>query len=148
MSTTLVLHPVVRPAEAGVPGPAVVTRWLYADPLGTSALALDGAGNDVNARLLDPFRQLVEEKGPEGVRAFFTGKSHDIDVGSLYDFGARWYDPQTARFVQVDPVFPSPADPPATPPPRAAPGGDRSRASPRGVRGPASPSRGPTAVRA
>ncbi|WP_420459202.1 RHS repeat-associated core domain-containing protein [Neolewinella sp.] len=33
----------------------------------------------------------------------YNGKELNTDLG-LYDYGARWYDPATARFLTVDPV--------------------------------------------
>ena len=33
----------------------------------------------------------------------YNGKERVLDL-NLYEYGFRWYDPQTARFIQVDPL--------------------------------------------
>jgi RHS repeat-associated protein len=40
----------------------------------------------------------------------FTGQRFEKGLG-LYDYGARWYDPELGRFLQPDPVVPQPFDP-------------------------------------
>jgi RHS repeat-associated protein len=42
----------------------------------------------------------------------FTGqRSEEATLGSLYDFGARFYSPSLNRWLQPDPTVPRPADP-------------------------------------
>ncbi|MHA1567722.1 MAG: RHS repeat-associated core domain-containing protein [Alphaproteobacteria bacterium] len=40
----------------------------------------------------------------------FTGQREEADIG-LYDYKARWYDPQLGRFIQPDTIVPDPGDP-------------------------------------
>jgi RHS repeat-associated protein len=45
-------------------------------------------------------------------RQIFTGQEHDTKTGLIY-FGARYYDPDTARFITQDPYLGKPGTPPS-----------------------------------
>ncbi len=49
-----------------------------------------------------PFGEQIDAQ-PETERTSYTGKQHDDEIGLTY-FGARYFDPEIARFVSVDPV--------------------------------------------
>ena len=43
---------------------------------------------------------------------YFTGqRSEEAAIGSLYDFGARFYSPVLGRFIAPDTIVPQPGDP-------------------------------------
>ena len=43
---------------------------------------------------------------------YFTGqRSEEVNLGSLYDYGARFYSPLLGRFISADTIMPSPGDP-------------------------------------
>lgn len=88
------------------------TRWsVVTDELHTPRLVFDAAGALVAAYAYDALggRTVVSEPSPGFLPWGFTGHAWDADLG-LYDFGARFYDPVTGRFLAPDPEgeFPSP----------------------------------------
>ena len=43
---------------------------------------------------------------------YFTGqRSEEASLGSLYDYGARFYSPVLGRFISPDSIVPRPGDP-------------------------------------
>ena len=69
----------------------MVNRYLYTDSWGNFLLSCPSA-----------------TKGKPCIpnRYAFTGREWDPDI-ALYHYRARWYDPETKRFTQEDPVFES-----------------------------------------
>jgi len=72
--------------------------YIHSDNLGSTSAMSDKDGNVVEEQVNLPFGEPVS--GDE--RYGFTGKEHD-ETGLQY-FGARYYNPSTARFWNPDPV--------------------------------------------
>jgi RHS repeat-associated protein len=113
----LALLPV--PARAGGPpifgdgGNTWVPRWIVHDHLGSGVFVLDATGGLVRQRVFEPFGRVDAQTGPgEPNTHFFTGQRF-VAGASLYDFQARWYDPEAARFLSVDPIVGDLRDPQA-----------------------------------
>jgi len=78
--------------------------YEHQDYLSSNRFASDGSGRLVSRNVQEPYGSTLEDVGTSAALRndyTFTGKERDE---RLYYFGARYYDPQTARFVSVDPV--------------------------------------------
>jgi len=76
--------------------------WAHADRLGSVVATSDSLGNKVDTYTYSPYG----ESGAEGDAGFpfrFTGQKLDATTG-LYYYKARFYDPETGRFLQTDPI--------------------------------------------
>ncbi len=87
--------------------------WYYqGDHLGSSNILTDSSGNLVRHYEYHTFgnKRFTDTTCAFDVSNRFTGQILDEDTG-LYYYGARYYDPEVARFVQADPIVPSPGNP-------------------------------------
>ena len=78
--------------------------YQHQDYLSSNRFASDSSGRLVSRSVQEPYGTTLEDVGTNAGLAndyAFTGKEHD---DRLYYFGARYYDPRTARFVSVDPI--------------------------------------------
>jgi RHS repeat-associated protein len=76
-----------------------LTDYYHTDHLGSTRLVTDESGNVVEEVEYDPFGQPGNEPDEHYL---FTGKERDST--GLYYYGARYYDPETGRFVTRDPA--------------------------------------------
>jgi RHS repeat-associated protein len=72
--------------------------YYHTDHLGSTRLVTDPNRNIVSAILYHPFGEPSLKEGSEDY--LFTGKEKD-ETG-LYCYGARYYDPETGRFISKD----------------------------------------------
>ncbi len=94
--------PYVPPVEVILAG--TVVTYYHNDPLGSPIATTDGDGNVVWKEDYKPYGvRLRKEEAADANQQWFTGKPHEEEFGLSY-FGARWYDPVTARFTGIDPV--------------------------------------------
>jgi RHS repeat-associated protein len=91
--------------------------YIHTDHLGSVRVLTDAAGNVLRRIDYGPFGVVRANVRAPGAPATapdpehgYTGQRRDPATG-LLDYGARWYDPATARFVTPDSVDVDPADP-------------------------------------
>ena len=77
--------------------------YLHLDHLGSVVAATDTNGELIWDNEFLPFGDAAEKDKSFKGSFKFTGKDLDVDTG-LYYFNARWYDPDTGRFVSLDPI--------------------------------------------
>jgi len=75
--------------------------FYHPDHLGSSTLVTDINGAVVEEMEYEPFGSPVESSDE---RYTYTGQEQDVESGLMY-YGARYYDPDLAKFVQTDPVI-------------------------------------------
>ncbi|MGQ9683769.1 MAG: RHS repeat-associated core domain-containing protein [Anaerolineae bacterium] len=80
------------------------TQALYplADAMGTVTGAVDHKGELHHAARYDPWGAPLQRDADSPLPGF-QGRPYDVDTG-LYDFRARYYDPELGRFISPDPV--------------------------------------------
>jgi RHS repeat-associated protein len=81
---------------------------LHQDDRGSCFLLTDGAGSVVARPRLDPFGAPLSGEPSEAPQTF--GGRHWFPQVGLYYFGARWYDPEAARFLTPDTYTARPDD--------------------------------------
>jgi RHS repeat-associated protein len=82
---------------------AGTVTYVYTDPQGTPLAEADAQGN-ITARFdYAPYGSVAMGSAPNGPG--YTGHVNDPDTGLVY-MQARYYDPDTARFLSVDPQAP------------------------------------------
>jgi RHS repeat-associated protein len=81
---------------------ARTTTYYHNDGLGSVVAATNDAGTVLWRKDYAPFGEQIDDT-PDNERTAYTGKQHDSDTG-LTDFGARQYDPEIGRFLNIDPT--------------------------------------------
>ncbi|MEM7281670.1 MAG: RHS repeat-associated core domain-containing protein [Pseudomonadota bacterium] len=85
-----------------VSGGSAVETWAHTDRLGSVIATTNGTGTVNGTYRYSPYGK----PGSEGATGFpfrFTGQRLDAETG-LYYYKARYYDPETGRFMQTDPI--------------------------------------------
>lgn len=78
-------------------------RFYLQDHLGSTTALTTPSGTVARSYTYDPDGNTSSTgTGPEASLRFAAG--HAIDGTGLYHFGARYYDPRTARWTQADPI--------------------------------------------
>ncbi len=88
------------------------TTYYHQAALGSTTNLTNAAGTAEISYRLDPWGQVREQTGTSANRQIFTGQEHDENTGLIY-FGARYYDPDTGRFISQDPNLGNPSTPPS-----------------------------------
>lgn len=96
----LLVLPIALSVEEGI-------YFYHNDRLGSPRVITDSKGGIVWISDYEDFGKPVNEKGESDYK--YTGKELDENTG-LYYYGARYYDPETGRFVSADKIetFPNP----------------------------------------
>ncbi|MDO8526089.1 MAG: RHS repeat-associated core domain-containing protein, partial [Deltaproteobacteria bacterium] len=78
-------------------------QYFHGDEMGNTLHVTDDSGDVVETYRYDPFGNINFHAGVTQNRYQFAGKEYDDTLGLVY-FGARYYDPQTGRFISRDPM--------------------------------------------
>jgi RHS repeat-associated protein len=92
--------------------PQPATQYYHHDALGSTVNLTDESGATQVSYSLDPWGHIRRQTGYSINRHFFTGQEHDENTGLIY-FGARYYDPDIARFITQDSYLGEQSTPPS-----------------------------------
>ncbi len=84
--------------------------WLLADQLGSTSMAVSLTGTVQSQQRYWPWGTARNASGSLPTDYRYTWQQ-EVSVIGLYDYDARWYDPDLKRFVQADSVVPQPGNP-------------------------------------
>ena len=87
-------------------------QFYHYAALGTTANLTNEQGQNQVAYRTDAFGEITQQEGSSVNRHVFTGQEHDEKTGLIY-FGARFYDPDTARFINQDTYLGEGSTPPS-----------------------------------
>ena len=76
-------------------------QYYHHDALGSTVNLTNPDGSTRVSYKLDPWGNIRSQSGTSVNRQIFTGQEYDEKTGLFY-FGARYYDPDTARFITQD----------------------------------------------
>ncbi len=86
-------------------------NYIHQDHLGGTVLVTSDNGTLVGSTSYDPMGGTRTSTGDLGTDKLFTGQR--LDQTGLYDYKARYYDPEIGRFISADTVVPNPSNPQA-----------------------------------
>jgi len=84
--------------------------YYHTDKLGSSNIVSDSSGNEVYNSSFYPFGKIRQEAGSEVIAHKYTGQEQDRNTG-LYNYGARFYDPDLMHFISADSIVPDMSNP-------------------------------------
>jgi len=85
-------------------------RYYHADALGSTRLMTDSTQSTTAAYQYDAWGKITSQSGGAGNRHKFTGREWEDEIKLQYN-RARFYDPETGRFITQDPLTKGPDDP-------------------------------------
>jgi RHS repeat-associated protein len=89
-----------------------VLYYLHADHLGSASLTTDVSGNKYGELRYKPYGETRYTWGTTPTDRRFTGqRSEEASLGSLYDYGARFYSPSLNRWISPDSIVPNSTNP-------------------------------------
>lgn len=98
----LLLAKIVSPAAGPAP-----KYFYHHDGLGSIIGMTDTHGSVVQSYRYDEFGRLLQEASPTGPHSNYkyTAQEYDGTISELYNYRARYYDPEIGRFTQEDPAL-------------------------------------------
>jgi RHS repeat-associated protein len=87
-------------------------QYYHYSALRTTANLTNTAGDVQVSYRTDAWGKITQQEGDSPNRQVFTGQEHDENTGLIY-FGARYYDPDTARFINQDSYLGESSTPPS-----------------------------------
>jgi RHS repeat-associated protein len=100
-STSYIYGPDDLPVEQIDSGGTV--SYLHHDQVGSTRLITDASGDSVGTFSYSPYGTMTASTGTVSTDLGYAGQYTDPTTGFEYD-QARWYDPDTAAFITVDPA--------------------------------------------
>ena len=88
------------------------SQFYHLDALGSTVDLTDQSGSVQTRYTLGPWGEITSQVGTSVNRMVFTGLEHDEQTG-LINFGVRYYDPDSARFLTQDSYLGEPGTPPS-----------------------------------
>jgi RHS repeat-associated protein len=88
-----------------------VLYYLHSDHLGSTSLTLDSSGAKLGEMKYTPYGETRYTWGSTPTDRLFTGQRAESNLGSLYDYNARFYSPAIGRFISADTIVPNPKSP-------------------------------------
>jgi RHS repeat-associated protein len=85
-------------------------RYYHADALGSTRMLTDPDESTAATYVYDAWGKITEQSGETSNRHKFTGRDWDEAINLQYN-RARFYDPETGRFITQDPLTKGPDDP-------------------------------------
>ncbi len=79
------------------------TAWYLTDQLGSVRAIVSIANGVLYQVAYDSYGNIRSQSGSGGDRFGYTGREWDSEIG-LYYYRARYYDPNTGRFISEDPI--------------------------------------------
>ena len=82
------------------------TYYYHTDHQGSITALTDQDGKIVESFTYDAYGTILEHKTTEGITTYnpFAYTGREYDAADLYFYRARYYDPQTRRFLSKDPI--------------------------------------------
>ena len=102
-STTPIGTPVVVASTTVSTVVAGATLFYHQDGLGTVTDLTDSTGATAKSYSYDAYGTIVDQTGTVDQPYTYTGREFDSESGLMY-YRARYYDPNTGRFLQKDPI--------------------------------------------
>jgi RHS repeat-associated protein len=78
--------------------------WLYGDHLGSTSVTADRHGNELSRTKYHAWGSTWSSTSQTQTDYAYTGQ---MQVGDIYYYNARWYDPTIGRFMQADTIVPT-----------------------------------------
>jgi RHS repeat-associated protein len=85
-------------------------RYYHGDALGSTRLMTDGDEDTVATYVYDAWGKVTDHTGESTNKFKFTAREFEDEIGLQYNC-ARFYDPETGRFITQDPLTKGPDDP-------------------------------------
>jgi RHS repeat-associated protein len=85
-------------------GSSGTVTFLHHDEIGSTRLLTSGTGANVGSYTYDPYGAVTAHTGSVTTPLQYTGEYTDSESGLVY-LRARYYDPATAQFINVDPAL-------------------------------------------
>lgn len=83
--------------------PEAGTRYYTSDGLGSTRQLTDSAQSVTDSYDYDGFGNLIQSAGATANQHLFAGEQYDPEL-AMYYLRARYYDPTTGRFAEMDPI--------------------------------------------